>query len=143
MARQGILARNSTELEPGHTIYTWQNLPTEWEDIASCAAIGNDYNCEATSVRGEIAYDDIAYRVAIGLPDLIHKYHPDCISIGGPLGKLYRNFKAQLNYNLRVLMPKNKKYPRIVAAERPKESVVYGSYLFLKAAHKKLSQRGQ
>lgn len=143
LARQSILARNSSDLEPGHTIYTWQNLPTEWEDIASCAAIGKDYNCEATSVRGEKAYDDIAYRVALGLPDLIQKYHPDCIIIGGPLGKLFPHFKTQLRYNIRVLIPKAKSFPRIVAAERPKESVVYGSFLFLKAAHKKLSQRGQ
>lgn len=143
LARQSILARNSADVEPGHTIYIWNNLPTEWEDIASCAAIGKDYKCEATSVRGEKAYADIAYRVSIGLPELIQKYHPDCIIIGGPLGKQFRHFKDQLRYNVRVLMPRTTTFPRIVAAQRPKESVIYGGYLFSKAIYKKLSQRGQ
>ncbi len=143
LARQSILARNSSDLEPGHTIYIWNNLPTEWEDIASCAAIGKDYGCEATSIRGEKAYTDIAYRVSIGLPELIQKYHPDCIIIGGPLGKQFRHIKDQLHYNIHVLMPKTKIFPRIVAAERPKESVIYGSFLFSKAIYKKLSHRGQ
>ncbi len=142
LARQGVLARNSSSVEPGHTTYIWRNLPTEWEDIASCAAIGKDYNCQATSVRGENAYTDIAYRVSIGLPELILRYHPDCIIIGGPLGMLFNHFKDQLRYNIRVLMPRTKKFPRIVAAERPKESVIYGGYHYAKT-QEKLSQRGQ
>ena len=140
LARRGILARNSTSVEPGHTIYIWKNQPTEWEDIASCAAIGKDYHCQATSVRGQEAYDDIAHRVSLGLPELILRYHPDCIIIGGPLGMLFDRFKVQLRHNVRVLMPKVKKLPRIVPAERPKESVIYGGYQYAK---QKFSHRGQ
>ncbi len=137
LARKGVLSKNSSNVEPGHTFFIWNNRSLEWEDIASCAAIGKDYNCQATSVRGEKAYSDIAYRVSIGLPDLITRYHPDFIIIGGPLGLLFRHIKEQLRFNVRVLMPKKSSFPRIIAAKRPKESVIYGGFVQAKKLSRK------
>lgn len=136
LARKGQLAKNSGSVEPGHTTYIFDNKSLEWEDIASCAAIGAVYDRQATSVRGESAYEDIALRVALGLPEVIQKYHPDYIVIGGPLAKLFHHFKADLRKDLKNLLP-NKSLPRIVPARRPKESVIYGCYLFAKARAKK------
>ena len=139
IAKRGQLAKNSKTLEPGHTHYIYQGKDLEWEDIASCNAIGSTYGVQATSVRGQAAYNDIAFRVSLGLPQLIQRYHPDTIIIGGPLANQYPNFKSQLRANLRRLLPKTKKLPRIVPAKRPKEAVIYGGYTYAK----KLSQRGQ
>ena len=136
LARKGVLAKNSNSVEPGHAIYIWNGKHTEWEDIASCAAIGKDYNCQATSVRGAKAYQDIAHRVSIGLPDLIHRYHPDFIVIGGPLALLFDHFKQPLKDNLKNLLRSTTITPRIVPAKRPKEAVIYGGYLYAKAKDK-------
>ena len=132
LARKGQLTKNSNSVEPGHTIYIFNNKHSEWEDIASCAAIGKDYNCQATSVRGESAYLDIAHRVSLGLPELIHRYHPDYIIIGGPLGMLFPHFIKPLKARLRTIM-KRTALPRIVPAKRPKEAVIYGGYHYAKS----------
>ena len=116
----------------------------EWEDIASCNAIGAHYGCQATSVRGKAAYSDIAKRVALGLPELIQKYRPDCIVIGGPLALLFPHFGKELRPLVQAKLFRSRKLPRIVPAHRPKEAVIYGAYFFAKLQAKvKASQRGQ
>jgi len=132
IASRGQLAKNSSSVEPGHIRYIFNNSNLEWEDIASCNAIGAAYGVQATSVRGQAAYSDIAFRVSIGLPHLIQKYHPDVIIIGGPLALLFPHFKSALRINIRRFLPHTKKLPRIIAAKRPKESVIYGGYTYAK-----------
>lgn len=139
LARRGVLAKNSASVEPGHTYYIYNQQSAEWEDIASCAAIGAHYNCQATSVRGSKAYSDIAHRVSLGLPEVIQRYRPDCIIIGGPLALLFPHFIAELRPLVRTKLPSSRKLPLIVPARRPKEAVIYGGYYFAKKA----SQRGQ
>lgn len=139
LARRGKLSKNSSSVEPGHTHYIFDNKSKEWEDIASCAAIGAHYGVQATSVRGKNAYSDIAFRVSLGLPEVIQKYHPDCIIIGGPLALQFPRFSKELKQLVKKSLPRSKKLPRIVAAHRPKESVIYGGYLYAK----KFSHLGQ
>lgn len=146
LARSAKLARHANSVEPGHIVYSWRGQNLEWEDIASCAAIGKDYGRQATSVRGQSAYQDIADRVALGLPVLISRYHPDCIVIGGPLGMLFRRFSSPLKTDLKKTMGKKAKLPRIVAAKRPKESVIYGGYFYgqsLRASQKKSRRKSK
>ena len=138
LAKRGILTKNSTSVEPGHIKYIFNGQTKEWEDIASCAAIGAHYGHQATSVRGKSAYSDIAFRVSLGLPELIQKYHPDFIIIGGPLGLQFPHFSAELKKLVKNALPKSKKLPRIVRARRPKESVIYGGYLYAKQHKGKL-----
>lgn len=134
LARRGQLSKRSTSVEPGHTHYIFDGKNLEWEDIASCAAIGAKYGIQATSVRGKEAYSDIAFRVSLGLPQLIQQYHPDTIIIGGPLAKQFPNIKTELRRNIRGFLPrtKPKNLPRLAAAKRPTESVIYGGYLYAK-----------
>ena len=137
LSRKGVLAKNTNSVEPGHTIYIWEGQAKEWEDIASCAAIGSHYGTQATSVRGAEAYADIARRVSLGFPQLIQKYHPDTIIIGGPLGLQYPHFKDDLKKHLKTYLRSATKLPRIVAAKRPKEAVIYGCYLYSKTVLKR------
>lgn len=143
LARRGVLAKNSASVEPGHTYYIYNGKSAEWEDIASCNAIGAYYGCQATSVRGKEAYSDIARRVALGLPELIQKYRPDTIVIGGPLALQFPHFKKTLSPLVKSKLPISRKLPRFTPARRPKEAVVYGGYLFAKNSHKNASHRGQ
>ena len=133
LARSGKLAKNSASVEPGHIYYIYDGKSLEWEDIASCNAIGAAYGCQATSVRGRKAYSDIARRVALGLPELIQKYRPDCIIIGGPLAKQFPHFKKELRPLVKEKLPATRKLPRFTPARRPNEAVVYGGYSFAKA----------
>ena len=67
---------------------------------------------------------EIAERVYLGLPDIVAKYSPDTIILGGPLGKIFNQYEKYLPKidGVRCRRPK-----------RPLESVIYGCYLFGKS----------
>lgn len=132
LAKRGELTRNSNRLNPGTIRYIFEGKNREWQSIASCAAIGKKYNKEATSVRGKEAYSDIAFRIALGLPHLIQKFHPDVIIIGGPMAKQFIHIHSMLKKDVVDFLPRTKNLPRIAAAKRPLESVIYGGYLYAK-----------
>ena len=121
IAEKGQILPESSKFEPGHKIYEYNGKKAEWEDIAAASALEKAYHVDmATDIRGKAAHQDIAARVALGLPDIIKKYHPDTIVLGGPLGKIFGSYAKYL--------PKlDVKYAR---PKRPLESVIYGCYLF-------------
>ncbi len=121
IAEKGQILEESSKFEPGHKFYEYNGKKAEWEDIAASSALERAYHIDrATDIRGKAAHKDIAARVALGLPDIIEKYHPNTIVLGGPLGKIFGSYAKYL--------PKlDVKYAR---PKRPLESVIYGCYLF-------------
>lgn len=125
----GIVKNNrilpeSDKLEPGHKKYKYLGKTREWEDIASSNALESAYHTDrATDLRGKIIMQDIANRVALGLPDVIAECHPDTIILGGPLGKIFKLYGKYLPEDLGV---------KIKRPKRPTESVIYGEYIYAK-----------
>lgn len=125
----GIVEHNrilpeSSSFEPGHEIYEYNERKLEWEDIAAASAIESAYHVDrATDLRKKETMKDIAQRIALGLPDIVHKYQPDTIILGGPMGKVFRLYEKYLPHDLEV------KYRR---PRRPTESVIYGCYRYAK-----------
>ena len=129
----GIVEHNrilpeSNKFEPGHKMYYYDGAVKEWEDIAAASAIENHYHVDlATNLRKKTELEDIANRVKLGLPDIIKKYHPDTIVLGGPLGKIFRMYAKYLpDMDVKLRRPK-----------RPNESVIYGAYLYAKQKERK------
>lgn len=122
IAERGKILTESDEFEPGHKIYSFNNKSAEWEDIAACSALERAFHVDsATSLRGKKIMEQIAERVYLGIPDIISRYEPNNIILGGPLGKIFNQYAKYL--------PKNEgvRYRR---PRRPCESVIYGCYLF-------------
>ncbi len=125
----GIVEKNeilseSNKFEPGHRKYKYKDQTKEWEDIAAASAIGAYYHVDqATDLRKKETMQDVAERVSLGLPDIIKKYHPDNIVLGGPLGKIFRLYVKYLPKDLEV---------KLCRPKRPNESVIYGCYLYAK-----------
>lgn len=121
IAENGHILPESAKFEPGHKVYDYNGKSAEWEDIAAASALEKHYHVDiATDIRGKVAHQDIANRVALGLNDIVKKYHPDTIILGGPLGKIFRLYSKYLpDLGVRYRRPK-----------RPLESVIYGCYLF-------------
>ena len=122
----GIVEHNrimpeSSSFEPGHWKYEYNNQFLEWEDIAAASAIGNYYHVDhATDLRKKTFMEEIARRVALGLPDVIKKYDPDTIILGGPMGKIFHLYTKYLpHYDVKLRRPR-----------RPNESVIYGCYRY-------------
>ncbi len=121
IAENGKILPESNKFEPGHVIYEYNGKKAEWEDIAASSALEKFYHVDvATDLRGKAACQDIAARVALGLPDIVKKYHPDTIVLGGPLGKIFKLYAKYLpKLDVKYVRPK-----------RPLESVIYGCYIF-------------
>lgn len=126
----GIVEKNqifpdSASFEPGHKKYLYNGKEKEWEDIAAASAIENYYHTDrATALRGKEVMQDIASRIALGLPDVVSEYHPDTIIIGGPMGKIFKLYEPFLPKTLGV---------KLCRPKRPTESAIYGCYLYTKS----------
>ena len=122
IAERGHLLVESDKFEPGHKIYTIDGKTAEWEDLAASSALEKAFHVDAaTELRSKKTMMQIAERVYLGIPDIISKYQPNTIILGGPLGKIFNLYVKYLPKNDGVRYRKPK---------RPLESVIYGCYLF-------------
>ena len=114
----------TSDFEPGHEVYIYNGKTAEWEDIASAKSIENVYHVDlATDLRGKDVLQDIANRVYLGLPSIVHRFNPSNIILGGPLGRIFHLYSRYLPTF------KGVEYHR---PRRPNESVIYGAYLYAK-----------
>ena len=121
IAEHNRILPESNGFEPGHKKYWYDGRVREWEDIAAASAIENYYHVDrATDLRGKEVMQDVAKRISLGLPDIVKKYRPDNLILGGPMGKI---FKLYADY----LPDLGVKYRR---PKRPNESVIYGCYRY-------------
>ena len=121
IAEHNRILPESNRFEPGHKKYWYDGRVREWEDIAAASAIENYYHVDrATDLRGKEVMEDVAKRVSLGLPDIVKKYRPDNLILGGPMGKI---FKLYADY----LPDLGVKYRR---PKRPNESVIYGCFRY-------------
>ncbi len=117
----GKILPESDGFEPGHWLYTYNGKEDEWEDIAAASALERFYHVDyATNLRKKPYLQEIAKRIYLGLPDVVKKYHPDTIILGGPMGKIFRAYVKYMPKDLNVKLRRPK---------RPNESVIYGCHL--------------
>ncbi len=131
IVREGHLARESAEFEPGHMMKSYRGKRAEWEKIASSKAIRAANNdLDVTKIEKKKALDDVACRFEVGLTDLIKKYNPDQIVLSGPIIAVFPGFKDTLEKLLSASLGKTREVPPIYPAKHPQESVIYGAYLY-------------
>ncbi len=108
--------------EPGHKTYTYLGRTAEWEDIASASAIDNFYHIDRLgSLHGQSAFRDVAARVSLGLPDIVKRFNPTTIIIGGPMAYIFNRIAPYLpEFEGVTYKP----------AAHPEESVIQGGYLY-------------
>ena len=125
----GIVEKNrilpeSDGFEPGHWKYEYNGEVLEWEDLAAASALEKVFHVDyATDLKRKEQLEEVARRVDLGLPDVIRRYRPDTIVLGGPLGKIFRLYGRFLPKDLGV---------RLKRPKRPTESVIYGCYILAK-----------
>ena len=132
--REGHLARESADFEPGHKKYTYKGVRNEWEKISSSKAIRAANNdLDVTKIEKKSALDDVACRFSLGLTELIKQHHPDQIVLSGPIIAVFPGFEATLKRLLAANLGKSFELPPIYPAKHPQESVIYGAYLYGKS----------
>ena len=122
VAENGRLVPEFSLYEPGRKEYEYKGVRDQWQNIAACSAIEKAFGVpRATDLRGEAAMQEVASRVALGLHDVISATKPRRIVLGGPLGKIFRQYAKYLpEFKVRFVRPR-----------RPNESVIYGGWTFL------------
>jgi len=131
MVKNHHLAKDSASFEPGHMMKSYKGKRLEWEKIASSKAIraAND-DLDVTKITNKKALEDVACRMALGLSTLIKEHQPDQIILSGPITEVFPGFYDTLVKLLRASLPTSYDIPKIYAAKRPQESVIYGAYLY-------------
>ena len=123
VVKNGEILPESAGFEPGHVMYEYAGKKLEWEDIAAASALEKNYHVDmATELRGKQIMIDVANRIALGLPEVVEKYSPDILVLGGPMGRIFKHYARYLpELGVKYVRPK-----------RPLESVIYGCFLYAK-----------
>lgn len=128
VVEKGHILPESSKFEPGHKKYEYNDNKLEWEDIAAASALEKHYHVDmATDLRKKVIMQDVASRIALGMPDIIKRYAPDVVVLGGPMGKIFKRYSK--------FLPKYDGV-RFVRPKKPLESVIYGCYLYAKQKSK-------
>lgn len=128
----GTIDKNTEDSEVGHMLLEHNGKLMRWQEFASGKAIFSKFGERASDITSQTAWYVIARNIAIGLVDLIATYTPDCIVIGGGVGSHLDKFIDKLESELKIYETPILSMPKIIAAKRPEEAVVYGCFRLIK-----------
>jgi len=106
-----------------------QGKLTSWEEFASGRALVERFGKEAADITDEAVWQSYSRDLSQGLLQLIAMVEPDCIVIGGSVGRYFGRFSHFLKTGLEkhslplVTMPN-----AVLPAKRPEEAVIFGCY---------------
>jgi predicted NBD/HSP70 family sugar kinase len=132
IARDGNMDPSSHDFEPGHNKYNFKDKQVSWEDFASAQAISKYYGRYTTHIKKRSEWEDIAYRISIGLQPIITTVRPNTIIFGGPVGLELKKYRHFLKKHLIATLPPNTPIPKFLTAKYKHESVIHGCYLYAK-----------
>lgn len=104
-----------------------------WENFASGKAIVKTFGLKAHDITDENSWKIIAHNLSLGFMELIAVTEPNIIVVGGSVGVYLDRYIKPLSQELKSLETPLMKIPKIEAARRPEEAVVYGCYDYAKS----------
>lgn len=99
-----------------------------WEDFASGRAIVERFGKMAKDIDDPEIWKIIARDLAQGLSQVIAIMEPEVVVIGGSVGTHFKKYGQFLQKELDKYELPLLKIPRVQAAQRPEEAVLYGCY---------------
>lgn len=99
-----------------------------WETFASGQAIVSRFGKKAADIHDEKTWQIIARDLASGLIELIAVTEPEVIVFGGSVGHYFERFHRPLTEALTKYHLPLVRLPKLIAAQRPEEAVVFGCY---------------
>lgn len=120
----------------GHSMpMTHHGKRTTWEKLASGKAISKRYGKKASDIKDEKTWREISHFIGRGLIEIIALFEPGVVVVGGGVGAHFDRFGELLKAELKKYETPMTKMPRLLAAKKPEEAVIYGCYEYLKAHH--------
>jgi glucokinase len=99
-----------------------------WESFASGRAIYEKYGKKAVDIHDERTWRAIVRNLKPGLIELIAVAQPDAIVFGGGVGTYFDRWGALLQQELDKFKTPLLSLPKLLAAQRAEEAVLYGCY---------------
>lgn len=118
--------------EGGHILLEHEGKYQRWEDFASGSAIYKKYKTPVKDIDDARILRTIARNIAIGLIDLIAITTPDVVIFGGSVGTHFPKYSQYLQEYLEKYDNPMIELPKLQAAGRPEQAVVYGCYDYAK-----------
>lgn len=106
-----------------------------WESFASGHAIVERYGKKAQDITDKKTWHAIVRDLKPGLLELIAVTEPEIIIFGGSVGVYFERFGKILKEELDPFMIPSMPLPRLKAAARPEEAVLFGCYDLAKEAY--------
>jgi predicted NBD/HSP70 family sugar kinase len=101
---------------------------TSWEDFAGGRAIVERFGKKAADITDAATWKTISHDLAKGFIQLIAMFQPEIIVIGGSVGVYFDRFGALLDEEIKKYQLPLVSLPKIQAAKRPDEAVIFGCY---------------
>lgn len=124
----GRIVPGFNRFEPGHMALKQGATWKEWEDIASGRAIVAHFGRLAQDLKTAEEWQWLAENVAQGLVPVITTILPQTVVIGGGVGHYFDMFKPYLTEKLHRRLPDFILAPKLLAAKRADDAVLYGCY---------------
>ena len=128
----GVIDPRTIDSEVGHMTLEHKGKFETWEDFASGRAIVEQFGKKVGDINEPEILKEIARNIAVGLIVLIATLTPDVIILGGGVGTHLPKYQKYLDQEIDSFKSPMLKIPKILAAQRPEEAVIYGCYELVK-----------
>lgn len=109
-----------------------------WDEVSSGHALTAKYGKMAREIEDPKIWQEYVVSLARGLSQLVNKYHPEVIIIGGGVGAHFHKYGKLLNEELKKYGNNMVEIPPVIQADKPENAVIYGCFDFI---HQKLGNR--
>ncbi len=135
LVNDGVLDTSTNDLGGKGMLVVHQGKRQEWESFASGRAIVKRFGKKASEIHDEKIWRTLAEDFANGILDLIARYQPDAVVIGGGVGSHFNHFGKFLNETLKRYETPLMSMPPVRSAEHAVEAVVIGCFHLAKKAY--------
>lgn len=126
----GVLDLEYGDHGGNHVPVVYQGKEQNWESLTSGKAITTSYGKQAREITDVKTWQEIAYKLALGVVELLKRYSDtDVVIIGGGVGVHFDRFGKLLEEELGKQIPDGSHIPPLMQAKYPEEAVIRGCYL--------------
>lgn len=124
---KGKLVTGLNRCEAGHMLLKQGESWKEWEDLASGRAIVAQFGKLAQDLKHD-EWQWLAENFTQGLIPIIATVLPEVIVVGGGVGRYFDRFQGYVAEKLHRRLPNYLPIPKLQAAQRADEAVLYGCF---------------
>ena len=125
----GVIDPDFADSEAGQMKVQFNGKMQYWEDIAAGSAILKHYGKIAADINDKKTWQEICYKLGLGINTLIATLQPEVIIIGGGVGTHFKKYGKLLKAELKKYSTPLTPVPPIIQAKNSEQAVIFGCYI--------------